>query len=44
MGVILDVFMTAQAVICKDGSQELLLKDKLMTYQLVGRVMAYQGI
>ena len=43
MEIIPDVFTVAQAIVCKDGSQGLLLKDKLMTYQLVGRVTAYQG-
>ena len=43
MEVILDVLMGAQASISKAASQEVALKDELASYQLVGRVTAYQG-
>ena len=43
MRVIPDVSLAAKAASGKGGSQELLLRDELASYQLVGRVMAYQG-
>ena len=41
--VIPDVSLTAQAVKDKGGLKELLFRVELASYQLVGRVMAYQG-
>ena len=43
MEVILDVLMGAQASISKGAPQGVSLKDELASYQLVGRVTAYQG-
>jgi hypothetical protein len=43
VGIIPDVFMMAEADISKGGSQESMFRDELASYQLVGRVMAYQG-
>ena len=43
MKIIPDVLIVAQAVISKGGSQELPVRDELASYQLVGRVTAYQG-
>ena len=43
MEVIPDVFTGAQASVSKGASQEVMLKDELVSYQLVGRVTAYQG-
>ena len=43
MRVIHDVFTKAQVLASKGSPQGLLLRDELAAYQLVGRVMAYQG-
>ncbi len=42
-GVIPDVLLMTKVIRGKDGSQELTIGDELASYQLVGRVMAYQG-
>ena len=44
MRVIPDVFTVAQVIVSKGGPQGLLFGDKLASYQLVGRVTAYQGV
>ena len=41
--IIPDVSTVAQAAVSKDGPQGLLFRDELASYQLVGRVTAYQG-
>ena len=43
MEVILDVLTGTQVFVSKDASQEVSLRDELASYQLVGRVTAYQG-
>ena len=43
MEVIPDVFTQTQVCVSKVAAQAVMFKDELASYQLVGRVMAYQG-
>ena len=43
MEVISDVFIETQVLTSKGAPQGVMLKDELASYQLVGKVMAYQG-